>query len=70
MSPLEATIAELDAAGIRYRVEAGKHYKVRFTVRSRACLVVVSRSSGDRRASLNARHTVRRAIREAVESSS
>ena len=66
MSPLEVTCAELDAAGIRYRVEPGKHYKVRFTVCGRGCLVVVSRTTGDHRAARNARQAVRRTIREAM----
>lgn len=65
---LEATKRELDEAGIPYTVKLGKrHYKVRFTVRGRRCCVVCSRTSSDHRAALNARLTVRREIRRALE---
>lgn len=67
MTPLEATEQELKAAGIAYEVENGKrHVLVRFTVRGRKCMVTCSRSASDHRASLNARHEVRRAIRLAL----
>ncbi|MDX9698601.1 MAG: hypothetical protein RBT55_03425 [Rhodocyclaceae bacterium] len=66
---LEATQRELEEAGIRYTVENGKrHYKVRFTVRGKSCMVTCSRSSSDHRAALNARLQVRREIRRALES--
>lgn len=69
MSPLESTTRVLEEAGISYTQEHGKrHYKVRFTVRGRACLLVVSGSPGDHRAALNARQLARRKIREALES--
>ncbi|APL99324.1 hypothetical protein [Bordetella phage FP1] len=64
---LEATKRELEEAGIKYTVESGKrHYKVRFTVRGRGCLVTCSRTSSDHRAALNARLQVRREIRKAL----
>lgn len=69
MTPLEATEAELKAAGIPFTVDDGKgkrHIQVRFTVRGHKCMVTCSRSTSDHRASLNARHEVRRAIRAAL----
>jgi len=64
---LEATKRELAEAGIAYRVENGKrHYKVRFTVCGKACMVTCSRSASDHRAILNARLQVRREIRTAM----
>jgi len=64
---LEATKRELEEAGIKYTVESGKrHYKVRFTVRGRGCMVTCSRTSSDHRAALNARLQVRREIRKAL----
>jgi hypothetical protein len=68
MTPLEATKQELEAAGIAYEIAGGKrHDKVRFKVRGQGCIVTCSRSTSDHRASLNARHEVRRAIRRALE---
>ena len=65
---LEATKRELEAAGIAFSVELGKrHYKVRFQVRGKSCMVTCSRSSSDHRAALNARLQVRREIRRALE---
>lgn len=68
MSPLESTERALQEAGIAYTIDQGKrHHKVRFTVRGVACMVTVSRSASDHRAALNARLTVRRVIRGALE---
>jgi hypothetical protein len=65
---LEATKRELEGAGIAFTVEKNKrHYKVRFTVRGKGCLVVCSRTASDHRAALNARLQVRREIRRALE---
>lgn len=65
---LEATKRELEAAGIAFSVELGKrHYKVRFQVRGKPCMVTCSRTSSDHRAALNARLQVRREIRRALE---
>lgn len=67
-TPLEVTHAELDASGIEYSTERGKrHWKVRFTVAGTKCLVTVSGSTSDHRAALNARLTVRREIRRALD---
>jgi len=68
MTPLESTCRELRESGIPYTVDdSGKrHTKVRFTVRGRTWMVVVSRSASDHRAALNARLTVRREIRRAI----
>jgi hypothetical protein len=68
MNPLDATCDELKSAGIAFAIHRGKrHDKVRFNINQRSCLVVVSRSASDHRAGLNARLTVRRIIRKAME---
>lgn len=64
---LDATVKELKEAGIVYTVEKGRrHYKVRFVVRGKPCMVTCSVSSSDHRAALNARLQVRREIRKAL----
>ncbi|QYW02156.1 hypothetical protein CPT_Sonora_053 [Stenotrophomonas phage Sonora] len=68
MTPLESTKEELDEAGIAYEIcTSRRHIQVRFKVSGVNCLVAVSRSSSDHRASLNARMIVRREIRKALE---
>lgn len=65
---LDATVKELKEAGIVHTVEKGRrHYKVRFVVRGKPCMVTCSvSSSSDHRAALNARLQVRREIRKAL----
>ncbi len=64
---LDATVKELKEAGIVHTVEKGRrHYKVRFVVRGKSCMVTCSVSSSDHRAALNARLQVRREIRMAL----
>lgn len=65
--PLEATQRVLDQAGIAYVVERAKrHFKVRFTIRGEACLLIVSGTSSDHRAAKNARQLALRTIRRAL----
>jgi len=57
-------IAELRAVGLEYRVDQGKHYKVRFWVKGHQYTYVVARSASDHRAAKNAQLGVRRILRE------
>jgi hypothetical protein len=56
---LAATLAELEARGVAYSIEQGKHLKVKFA----AGLVVVSSTPSSWRSAVKARGTVRRLLR-------
>jgi hypothetical protein len=52
----DATIAELAAHGVRdYEKEEGRHIKIKFYLRGRERMIVVSRSPSDHRAAHKAR---------------
>jgi hypothetical protein len=61
---LEATTCELDAAGVAYTVEKTRHIKVRWTASGKPRMCVMSSTRSDFRATLNARATVRRLLRQ------
>lgn len=61
---VDVAIAELVAVGLEYRVDQGKHYKVRFWALGRQYTYVVARSASDHRAAQNVRTGIRRILRE------
>lgn len=63
---LEATTAELMAAGVPYRVERGRHLKVCFHYNGRSQTVTVSRTASNRNAGARARSLVRRILTAAA----
>ena len=60
---LDAVVDQLEAAGIEYQVERGRHVKVRFSVGGVARTCLVAATGSDWRGALNNRARVRRMLR-------
>jgi hypothetical protein len=61
---LEAVKEELDAVGVKYDVDISKHFLVTWFVNGRRRRTSVVRTGSDHRGPMNARHDVRRMLRE------
>jgi predicted aspartyl protease len=63
---MSAVITELQAAGLSYEVSGGgeRHYKIRTQINGRKQCFVVGTTASDRKAALNNRAQVRRALRK------
>jgi hypothetical protein len=63
---MSAVITELQAAGLDYELSGGgnRHFKIHTRINGRRQYFVVASSASDRRAALNSRALVRRALRK------
>mgnify|MGYP000868752103 FL=1 len=61
--PLEAVRAELRAVGISFRLQHGKHTKVKFMLAGREMMYVIPSTAGDGRSTANCRAGIRRLLR-------